>query len=97
MKFWRKPFDQADNTARPAMVVINSDRCKGCSYCVEFCPTGALAMSQEMNTKGYLLPNIAESCMCLGCGLCEALCPDFAIHVILSPNEVTPDHELDND
>jgi 2-oxoglutarate ferredoxin oxidoreductase subunit delta len=87
MKLWRKPFDQEEKAARPSRVSINKDRCKGCEYCVEFCPTGALAMSQEMNAKGYLLPELVDKDKCLGCGLCEAICPDFGIEVVLEGNE----------
>ena len=84
MKLWRKPFDHEEKAARPARIVINRDRCKGCAYCVEFCPTGALVMGDEMNAKGYLLPKVADESKCLGCGLCEAMCPDFGIFVISS-------------
>lgn len=88
MKLWRKPFDNEQKAARPARVVIGRDRCKGCAYCVEFCPTGALVMSDEMNAKGYLLPKVADESRCLGCGLCEAMCPDFSIFVISSDGRV---------
>ena len=87
MKLWRKPFDQEEKATRPSRVIINKDRCKGCGYCVEFCPTGALAMSREMNTKGYFLPEVVDKSKCLGCGLCEAICPDFSISVISEGEE----------
>jgi 2-oxoglutarate ferredoxin oxidoreductase subunit delta len=86
MKLWRKPFDQAEKAAKPSKVVIDKNRCKGCSYCVEFCPREALLMSQEMNAKGYLFPEVVEG-KCLGCGLCEIICPDFGIHVISGDSE----------
>jgi 2-oxoglutarate ferredoxin oxidoreductase subunit delta len=87
VKLWRKPFDQEARATRPATVTINKERCKGCEYCVEFCPTEALAMSTEMNAKGYLLPKVADESKCLGCGLCEAICSDFAIFVISKDGE----------
>jgi 2-oxoglutarate ferredoxin oxidoreductase subunit delta len=96
MKLWRKPFDHEVKATRPARVVINRDRCKGCGFCVEFCPTEALAMSGEMNAKGYLLPEVADGYMlpevadegkCLGCGLCEVICPDFGILVVSQDGE----------
>jgi len=87
MKFWRKPFDQEEKATRPSRIIINKDRCKGCEYCVEFCPREALAVSHEMNAKGYLLPELVEKGLCLGCGLCEAICPDFAIVVISEEEE----------
>jgi len=87
MKLWRKPFDQEAKATSPARVIINKEWCKGCEYCVVFCPTGALAMSTEMNVKGYLLPKVSDESQCLGCGLCEAICPDFAIFVISKDGE----------
>ena len=30
-------------------VVINRNWCKGCGFCVEFCPTDALEMSKTYN------------------------------------------------
>ena len=61
-------------------VVILSNRCKGCSFCVAFCPTVALSMSREMNDKGYHYPQLDDPRLCNGCDLCGMLCPDFAIY-----------------
>ncbi|MFC1925144.1 ferredoxin family protein [Chloroflexota bacterium] len=87
MKFWRKPFDQEEKATRPSSIYIIRDTCKGCHYCVEFCPTGALAISDEVNAKGYVLPSALHESKCLGCGLCEAICPDFCITVIPEDKE----------
>jgi 2-oxoglutarate ferredoxin oxidoreductase subunit delta len=79
MTFWRTPFDHAEKATRPGKVVIDKDRCKGCGYCVEYCPRDVLEMSDEMNAKGYSLAAVANQDACLSCGLCETLCPEFAI------------------
>jgi len=60
-------------------VAVRQDRCKGCGYCVAFCPLGVLAMSARFNAKGYHYPEIAEAAKCSGCDLCGMYCPDFAI------------------
>lgn len=60
-------------------VYINDDRCKGCSYCVVFCPTGCLAMGGRLNYKGYHLPELSHPEKCNGCDMCGLFCPDFAI------------------
>ena len=60
-------------------VYIDVERCKGCGFCVEFCPTHTLALSSEFNTKGYHPPMVADIDACTGCGLCGMFCPDFAI------------------
>ena len=87
MKLWRTPFDQAEKTTAPPTVLIDKERCKGCGFCVEFCPRGALEMSDETNPKGYALAAVADASKCLGCGLCDILCPEFAIRLEFGEQE----------
>jgi 2-oxoglutarate ferredoxin oxidoreductase subunit delta len=54
-------------------------RCKGCGFCVEFCPTHVLEMSHDYNPKGYHFPLAVRPEACSGCDLCGMYCPDFAI------------------
>jgi len=61
------------------LVVVHAERCKGCGFCVEFCPTDVLALSGGFNTKGYHPPDIVRPEACSGCDLCGMYCPDFAI------------------
>jgi 2-oxoglutarate ferredoxin oxidoreductase subunit delta len=61
-------------------VVITVERCKGCGFCVEFCPTTALKLSEQFNSKGYHPPVLISQEMCNGCDMCGLLCPDFAIY-----------------
>ncbi len=58
---------------------IVKDRCKGCGFCVTYCPMDVLELSDEFNTKGYHFPEVKNPENCINCGLCEMLCPDFAI------------------
>jgi 2-oxoglutarate ferredoxin oxidoreductase subunit delta len=60
-------------------VFIDPDRCKGCAFCVELCPTGVLELSEKFNSKGYHPPVAANLEKCTGCDLCGMFCPDFAI------------------
>ena len=61
-------------------VVIMAERCKGCGFCVEFCPTDALILSDQYNAKGYHPPVLKSPELCNGCNICGLLCPDFAIY-----------------
>jgi 2-oxoglutarate ferredoxin oxidoreductase subunit delta len=61
-------------------VVIIADRCKGCGFCVEYCPKDVLIMSEGFNRKGYHPPEVVKSGECVNCNLCEMICPDFAIY-----------------
>ena len=83
MKFWRVPFDKEDKTAALGELRIIKDRCKGCGFCVEFCPSGCLVLSDEFNKKGYHPPVLIPDKTCHMCGLCQALCPEFAIFCVL--------------
>jgi 2-oxoglutarate ferredoxin oxidoreductase subunit delta len=60
-------------------VQIVVERCKACGFCVEFCPTKALALSYAFNAKGYHPPYLIKPEKCSGCDLCGMYCPDFAI------------------
>ena len=61
-------------------VYVLPERCKGCGFCVDFCPTHVLELSHEYNLKGYHYPVVARAEACNGCDLCGMFCPDFAIH-----------------
>lgn len=80
-RLWRKPFDIEEKTCVPGRVVVNREQCKGCGYCVQFCPRQALEMGQEINPKGYTFATLAKDKTCLSCGLCEIICPEFCIQV----------------
>jgi len=68
----------------PGSVVINAERCKGCAFCVEFCPAHCLAISEQYNAKGYHPPVLSAPDKCTGCNMCGLLCPDFAIYGFMS-------------
>jgi 2-oxoglutarate ferredoxin oxidoreductase subunit delta len=63
-------------------VFVKNEICKGCSYCIEFCPSHCIEFSAGFNAKGYHYPVLARPADCTGCGMCENYCPDFAIRAI---------------
>lgn len=71
-------------------IFLNRDRCKGCGFCIEFCPPKVLAFSEEYNSHGYHPPALLNEAGCTGCDLCGLYCPDFAIYGIRIPVEPTP-------
>ena len=81
MKLWRKPLDYPEKAATPGEVHIDKDRCKGCGYCVKYCPRNVLKMTRELSPKGYFLAAVDDETRCLACGYCEAICPEFAVKV----------------
>ena len=80
MKFWREPFDTDVIEITKGNVVIIEDRCKGCGYCIEFCPRSILAFSKGYNKKGYHPPAVLNPGECVNCHYCEIICPEFAIY-----------------
>ncbi|MCK5259172.1 MAG: 4Fe-4S dicluster domain-containing protein, partial [Thermoplasmatales archaeon] len=65
MKFWRKPLDLDKIKIPCGEVHIFKDRCKGCAFCVEYCPKDVLEMSEEFNIKGYHPPYVKNPDDCL--------------------------------
>ncbi len=91
MKFWRKPLD-IDRVKVPiGEIHIIKDRCKGCGFCVEYCPKKVLEISKEFNAKGYHPPLVRNSDACRECHLCEMLCPEFAIYITLKEEKTVSD------
>jgi 2-oxoglutarate ferredoxin oxidoreductase subunit delta len=62
-------------------VDIDKTRCKGCAFCIEFCPKDCIRLSDELNLKGYFVAAFEEGDGCNGCGTCALMCPDVAIEV----------------
>ncbi len=68
-------------------VQINKNWCKGCGFCVQYCPTKALEMSKGYNAKGYHPPKVKDAEDCRDCKFCEMVCPEFAIFVTSKKDE----------
>jgi len=60
---------------------IIEDRCKGCGFCIQFCPRNVLIQSEKFNVHGYHPPEVKNPDACVGCKFCELICPDFVIFV----------------
>jgi 2-oxoglutarate ferredoxin oxidoreductase subunit delta len=87
MRYWRKPLDIDQVTVPHGRVVIIADRCKGCAFCVEYCPKDVLVMSEDFNRKGYHPPEVVKDGECVNCNLCEMICPDFAIFCVAADDD----------
>jgi 2-oxoglutarate ferredoxin oxidoreductase subunit delta len=71
----------ATNLKKQPQIHFVAERCKGCSFCIEFCPQKILVKSKETNAKGYPLVSVTDIEKCSACGLCSRVCPEFAIYV----------------
>lgn len=82
VRLWRKPLDLNKVKIPEGEVHIIEDRCKGCGFCIEFCPKEVLEISEEFNVRGAHPPKVKDETRCVLCGFCEAVCPDFVIFSI---------------
>lgn len=62
-------------------IVVDKECCKGCGVCVSVCPCDVLALSAEVNSKGYPVSWMANPDACTGCASCAVICPDSCITV----------------
>ena len=79
---YRRPLDSDHVSVPTGQVFVIAERCKGCRFCIEFCPEEVLAESDGMNAKGYHYPVVApaKEDACINCAFCKLVCPEFAIY-----------------
>ena len=80
------PLDKEKIMQVKTEIHLIKDQCKGCGYCIEYCPQKVLEESDEINAKGAHPPRVVDQDKCKNCGFCTAVCPDFAIFVVEKTN-----------
>ena len=73
-------LEKKEAKAAKGFVFIYPEKCKGCGFCIEFCPSHVLEFSRDFNSKGYYYPVDVKADDCNGCDLCGLFCPDFSIY-----------------
>jgi 2-oxoglutarate ferredoxin oxidoreductase subunit delta len=71
----------ADRPRTQFRVEINPRLCKGCYFCIRYCPMGVFSSSGEIGELGYVIAKVEHPEKCTGCRLCLIYCPDFATSV----------------
>jgi 2-oxoglutarate ferredoxin oxidoreductase subunit delta len=61
-------------------VIIDIEKCKGCELCIVACPEETLALSENINKKGYHFA-VKVNSKCTGCAACAIVCPEAIITV----------------
>lgn len=63
-------------------IVVNTERCKGCSLCIVACPKNVIALAdKKVNIHGYPYVEPVNMDACIGCASCGIVCPDGCISV----------------
>ncbi len=73
-------------------VVVAEEWCKGCRFCVDFCPEHILYETVETNSKGYHIVRQTDEGECIACEMCTMICPEFAIHVVTAGQQPAEEH-----
>lgn len=61
-------------------IIIDVEKCKGCELCIDTCPEDVIALSENINQKGYRYA-VSTNTNCTGCASCSTICPDAVITV----------------
>jgi 2-oxoglutarate ferredoxin oxidoreductase subunit delta len=77
-----EPLDSKDMKRPKAEIHLIKDQCKGCGYCIEFCPKKVFEESTEINARGVHPPKVVDEDKCILCNFCTTVCPDFAVFVV---------------
>ena len=61
-------------------IVVDIEKCKGCAVCTVNCPNDVIALSKNVNSKGYNYMEMIND-QSVGCANCAMVCPDAVITV----------------
>jgi len=61
-------------------VKVLGQYCKGCGYCVNFCPKQAISFGTVRNGLGVFFP-VVDQDKCIACGICATVCPDAVLEL----------------
>jgi ferredoxin/coenzyme F420-reducing hydrogenase delta subunit/cytochrome c2 len=74
---------------RPALppIVVDEDRCTGCTLCAADCPYNAIKMVNRKDDKRHKYVAEVNADMCVSCGICIGSCPPLALTLGDQPAE----------
>lgn len=72
---------RCDDREEKQMLSINEILCKGCGYCIKYCPKAILEMGRERNKNGHFYPHMTDEDKCISCAMCATICPEGAIEI----------------
>jgi len=63
-------------------IIIDKDKCKGCEYCIIYCPKKCIELSHAINVRGVNFAVFSKPQECIACRICAQMCPEVCIEVI---------------
>jgi 2-oxoglutarate ferredoxin oxidoreductase subunit delta len=68
-------------SSKRGKITIDTKRCKGCEYCIIYCPKKCISLSEEINMRGVRYAVFTKPEACIACNICATVCPDVCIEV----------------
>jgi 2-oxoglutarate ferredoxin oxidoreductase subunit delta len=62
-------------------ITIDASRCKGCEYCIIYCPKKCISLSKSINIRGVRYAEFTQPEKCIACNICARVCPEVCIEV----------------
>jgi ferredoxin len=75
----RREFLRIPRPKNTVALILDKEKCTGCSLCTIDCPTKALTLSQDGGPDTYQILFRQE--ICNGCGVCEKSCPERCLRM----------------
>jgi NAD-dependent dihydropyrimidine dehydrogenase PreA subunit len=75
-------------------IKVDTEECKGCSLCVEACPSKCLELETGLNQYG-VHPARYKGEGCTGCGICFYCCPEpgaITVHRLMAQKQQEVTH-----
>ena len=75
---YQRQYVQKTKGSRPSfMIQITEKYCKGCGFCVKYCPKDVITMDDGR----HQIAKVKDAGACIGCLSCATICPEAAISI----------------
>lgn len=68
------------------LVKIDTDKCKECLYCINFCPAKVMELGEKLNSHGYYTAEFKNAENASRAEFAATVCPEAAVSVYKDEN-----------